>query len=875
MKENYGSPEDSLHTLSIPGCNIDEILPFVKKPSRYIGHEFNAVNKDWQSVAVRAALVFPDLYEIGMSHQGLQILYRIINAQDEMLAERVYAPDKDFEDLLRKQCKPIFSLESRTPLSDFDFIGITLPYELCYTNILTILDLGNIPFLSSHREESHPLVIGGGSGSFNPEPVAEFFDAILLGDGEAAILEIAATVQSAKEMQLSRLETLERLASITGVYVPAFFEPQYDSSGQLLAIKPLRQGYEKVQRRILADLEASQTPLSPLVPLVRIVHDRLGVEVARGCTRGCRFCQAGIIYRPVRERTADSVVELAEKGIAAGGFEEMALLSLSTGDYSCLSPALGRLMDIFAKQFVSVSMPSMRVGTLTQEIMKQIKRVRKTGFTLAPEAGTDRLRKVINKGITEEDLLKTCQETFEQGWKLIKFYFMFGLPTETLDDVKAIGDLVRKAAKTAQGRSHRINVSVATFVPKPHTPFQWEPQLSIEQGFERIDLLKKCLPRSCKLKWHDPRQSFLEGVMSRGDRRLARVIEEAWHQGARLDAWTEHYELALWQNSAEKCNIDLTHYLRRRDMPEILPWQHLDTGVDEEFLKAEFAKALEGEYTPDCRVHACQKCGVCDFKELKPIVQCKPQKTPVQEEIEDSCEEKKSAAIGKNEQAVNLEPGSVEQRYRYRFSYSRIGDSRFLSHLEVIQIFFQAFRRAALKIHFSQGFNPVPKVTFSQALPVGTESMAEYMDVDLKKPVTDENDLIGKLNLQLPAGFHITSIVKALAAKKTVQEKKLTSYRVKLNHHFADDYIRRVKEFHDKDIYTVHLVRKGKKREIDLRKQVSEITVAEDGSIDLIQLTEQDKVSSKPMEIIKAVLNLTDDETLGARILKLWTKQAE
>jgi radical SAM family uncharacterized protein len=608
--------------------DIGKLLSHVKKPSRYVGNEFNSSRKDWDYAALRIAFVFPDLYEIGMSHHGLHILYSVINSQNGLLADRAYGPDKDLEELLRSQGRMLFAVESRRVLADFDMIGITLPYELCYTNILTVLDLSGVPLWASERDDSHPFVIGGGSGSFNPEPVADFFDAILLGDGEEAALEIAEVLKTAKQSKWNRPLILEKLTEITGVYVPKFFKPSYGTGGELQAVNSLKKGYEKVQRCILPDLETSHTSEKPLVPLVRIIHDRLGIEVARGCTRGCRFCQAGIIYRPVRERTPDLVVELAEKGMAAGGFDELALLSLSTGDYSCLSPALGRLMDTFVKQYISVSMPSMRVGTLTPEIMHQIKRVRKTGFTLAPEAGTDRLRKVINKGITEEDLLATCKDASTMGWKLLKFYFMFGLPTETFEDIEAIAGLVRRAAQTSADRRLRINISVATFVPKPHTPFQWEPQISIEEAFARIDLLKKSLPKgNYKLKWHDPRQSFLEGVMSRGDRQLSRVIEEAWRRGARLDAWNEHFDLNTWLEAAEACNIDLSQYLGQRDFSETLPWQHLDTGVDEEFLKAELEKSLTGEYTPDCRVHGCQKCGACDFKEVWPVVQCKQKST--------------------------------------------------------------------------------------------------------------------------------------------------------------------------------------------------------------------------------------------------------
>ncbi len=853
--------------------NIGRLLAHVKKPSRYIGHEFNACYKNWDESDLRVALVFPDLYEIGMSHHGLHILYAIINAQEGLLADRVYAPDKDLEKLLQGQSASIFGVESRRPLADFDMIGITLPYELCYTNILTILALGHIPFRSSERNNSHPVIIGGGSGSFNPEPVADFFDAVLLGDGEEAVLEIAAALKTAKASKLSRHETLEKLTEIPGVYVPSFFEPRYDKQGKLLAVMPLKKGYEKTCRRILPDLEAFQTPGKPLVPLVRVVHDRLGIEVARGCTRGCRFCQAGIIYRPVRERSADRVVELAEKGIAAGGFDELALLSLSTGDYSCLSPALGRLMDSFVKRYVSVSMPSMRVGTLTPDIMNQIKRVRKTGFTLAPEAGTDRLRQVINKGITEEDLLQTCRDANVLGWKLLKFYFMFGLPTETEEDIRAIADLVRKAAGTSTDRRLRINVSAATFVPKPHTPFQWEPQISIEEAFARIDQLKKSLPRgNYKLKWHDPRQSFLEGVMSRGDRLLSRVIEEAWERGARLDAWTEHFNLKTWQDAAKDCSLDLAHYLRRRDFAEILPWQHLDTGIELEFLQAELEKSLAGDYTPDCRVHGCQKCGACDFKEVRPVVQCqakKPDETGEQEIMHfNSNDAAEKVAVPK---PVKEEKTIVEKpQYWYRLFYAKQGDVRLLSHLELIQVFFQAFRRADIKLHHSQGFNPVPKASFSPALPVGTESLAEYLDVNPTEEISDEKGFLCRINEQLPNGITVLSVAGVPDKKTAAEVKNLTCYSIALNRELSGRDREARNSFMESESYSISKIRKGKQRKLDIRKQVESLNISGTDSLEMILLSQEGKAAGKPAEILKAVLALSDEEILDLNILKKW-----
>jgi radical SAM family uncharacterized protein len=575
--------------------NAKETLPFVNKPGRYLGHEYNACVKEWEETACHCALIFPDLYEIGMSHQGLQILYHILNSQEHILAERCYCPDKDMESLLRARNLPLCSLASNRPLLDFDLIGITLPYELCYTNILTVLNLGGIPLRSKDRGEEIPIILGGGSCSLNPEPVADFFDAILLGDGEEAIVEIAECVQSAQKDRLSRAALLEQLAEIQGVYIPSFYQPSYKENGTLAGVKPVNPKFPTVARRVLADLSKTDHLIHPIVPNSKIVHDRLGVEIARGCTRGCRFCQAGIIYRPVRERSPEQIFDLACQGLKNSGFNELALLSLSTGDYSCLATVLPQLMDRFAHEAISVSMPSMRVGTLTQELMDEIKRVRKTGFTLAPEAGSERLRRVINKGISEDDLLTTSRDAFGLGWKVMKLYFMIGLPTETGEDIDAIVDLAKKTKEIGAhsgGGRQKINISVGTFVPKPHTPFQWNRQISMDESQEKINHLKKTLPRKgINLKWHDPDQSFLEGVFSRGDRRLSRLLEAAWKDGARLDGWSDYFDLQRWENAATQCSLSLNEFLRERDLDEILPWQHLHSGVDEDFLKQELHKS--------------------------------------------------------------------------------------------------------------------------------------------------------------------------------------------------------------------------------------------------------------------------------------------
>jgi len=831
------------------GILIDHILPLVKKPGRYIGGELHCADKSWDEAQVRFALVFPDLYEIGMSHQGLQILYHCINSREEMLAERCFAPDIDMEEELRRHELPLFSLESRTPLGNFDAIGITLPYELSYTNILTILNLSGIPFRAEHRSENFPLIIGGGSCGLNPEPVSDFFDAIVLGDGEEVILEIAGVVRDAKKNGASRQEVLSMLSDLAGVYIPSFFVPHYHGS-ELTAIQPLKQGYTAVRRRVLSRLPGPEEIGKPLVPVVKPVHDRLGLEIARGCTRGCRFCQAGIIYRPVRERPVEDILAIADQGIQNSGFHEMALLSLSSGDFTCLPDLIVRLMDRFADQYVSVSMPSMRVGTLTPEVMNQIKRVRKTGFTVAPEAGTDRLREVINKGITEEDLLETCRNAFAMGWNLIKFYFMIGLPTETWEDVEAIVELARKARETAGAGAKRVqvNVSVGTFVPKPHTPFQWERQLTLEEAQERINRLKRLLPRrGFKLKWHDPQQSFMEGVFSRGDRRLAHLLETAWQNGVRLDGWSEHYRLESWQQAADQCGIDLDSYLLERDPEKPLPWDHLESGVTGEFLVQERINAQTGKYTPDCRTEGCQQCGLCDFKIIRPVLN---------KQTESSGAVTQKVPAGKNE--------VKRECHIYRVHYVRTGDTRFYSHLEILQLIFRVLARAGIRVLYSQGYNPTPKVSFSSALPVGMESEAEYFDIELATALGDIENTIERLNRELPDGMKVFTLE---TPRKTDTDAQLASYSIHLHEPLSRHQQESIRDFLSRQSFVIERIRKNKSRELDIRPLVKDIRV-EGNNLAVELISYHGKAGTSPREILQHVVGLAESDALLARIKK-------
>jgi len=831
--------------------DLDQILPLVRKPGQYVGGELHAVSGRMDADALKFCLIFPDLYEIGMSHQGLQILYHILNGQPQVLAHRCYVPDIDMETELRHQEQPLFSLEAKASLASYDVLGITLPYELCYTNILTVLDLAGLPLRAADRNHTHPLVLGGGSCALNPEPVADFFDAIVLGDGEEIIVELADLLARAKAAQLDRPAVLEQLAAIPGVYVPAFFAPCYQE-GQLTAIRALHPDFPSVRKRVLARLAAAPYLHHPLVPIVSPVHDRLGVEIARGCTRGCRFCQAGITYRPVRERSLEEIMELAEEGIRQSGFEELALLSLSTGDFSCLGELMTELMDRFAKDYVSVSMPSMRVGTLTPEIMEQIKRVRKTGFTVAPEAGTDRLRQVINKGITEEALLDTCRDAFGLGWKLIKLYFMVGLPTETDEDVDAIIDLAKKTRQRAgqgKGRQVQVNLGVATFVPKPHTPFQWEPQLSLEESKRRINRLKQLLPRQgFKIKWHDPDQSLLEGVFSRGDRQLSHLLETAWKNGARLDSWSEHFSLTQWRQAAAEVNIELEHYLRRRSPDEVLPWAHLHSGVDPSFLQAEYQKALQQEYTPDCRSHGCQGCGLCDFKTVAPVVHPRPQATEPRPAPPSRPDKHRAAPLA----------------FTYRVHYTRLGESRFYGHLELLQLVFRVLQRAGLPLLFSGGFNPSPRVSFSQALPVGVESLAEFFDMDLAQPLPAREDSVARLNHQLPETLRVVAVH---ASPRTVHHSSLATYEVRSPACSEAELPARIRAFLDSESFVIDRFRKNRHKDLDLRPLVVRLELEQEVLV-MELLSHQGQPGANPREVLEKVLGFSPRESLLARILK-------
>ena len=602
---------------------IDGLLDRVQKPARYMGGEMNAVLKDPDSVAIRYAFAFPDVYEVGMSHLGSRILYDIINKREDALCERVFTPWVDMADLMRKENVPLFSLETRSPVRSFDMLGITLQYEMSYTNILELLDLAGIPLHSEDRTWDDPIVIAGGPCAFNPEPLYHFIDAFSIGDGEISTLETIDVVKACKAEGVSRKECLRRLSRLRGVYVPSLYEATYNEDGTLKSFEPTEEGVPRtVVKNMVADLDKAEYPESVIVPFMEIVHDRINIEVLRGCTRGCRFCQAGMIYRPVRERSVEHIFDLAKKLIDETGYEEITLSSLSTGDYTCLPQLAHELMERFAEKRVALSLPSLRLDSNLKQTLEETQKVRKSSLTYAMEAGTQRLRDVINKGITEENLTSSVGDAFASGWSSVKLYFMFGLPTETFEDLDGIADLASKVVrkyfetpKNVRAKGLRVNCSASCFVPKPFTPFQWEPQDTIEQFEEKQKHLCHIMHiKGVEFNWHEPQVSFLEAVFARGDRRTADALEAAWKLGCRFDGWTDQFRFDKWMEAFEQTGVDPAFYAnRRREKDELLPWAFIDAGVTQQYLWREYERAVQAQTTPDCR-KGCQGCGLKRFE---------------------------------------------------------------------------------------------------------------------------------------------------------------------------------------------------------------------------------------------------------------------
>jgi len=800
--------------------DADHLILQANKPTRYIGGEVNAIRKDLHAAEVTWALAFPDVYEVGMSNLGFRVLYHVLNRRPETAAERTFAPWSDMAAMLRREGLPLFTLESRAPVRDFDIVGFTLQFELCYTTVLEVLDLAGIPLFAKDRRRGDPLVIGGGPCAYSPEPMAPFFDLFVVGEAEEVVHEINDLYLAWKRDGGTREELLWELAEIRGVYVPSLFEMEFERGGPIRAIRPRKPGYDRAVRRVVPDLNTAPFYEKPVLPFMQTIHDRLPIEIQRGCTRGCRFCQVGMLTRPTRQRDPKEVLRLAKRGLETTGYEEVSFLSLSAGDYQCLNGMLEDFFDEFAPDKISVGIPSLRTETMNQRLAEQIRRVRKGGFTVAPEAASERMRRVINKGNEERDLLHAVETIFGAGWDLVKFYFMIGLPTERDEDVLAIGEVAHKALKVGRKHTPRatIHVGVSTFVPKPFTPFQWEPHIPVEETKRKQRLLREAFgpTRSIDFKYPDAQTSEIEAFLCLGDRRVATAIHAAWRAGQVLDGWGEHFSYERWRDAAREMEkewgVGLDFFAHReRGRDEVLPWDAIDCEVTKPYLWRERERAHDAAEieVPDCAIVPCHVCGACDYEVVKnrvydPRDYVHEDGTPYElgplqltENARRAAEKDRSsrvvAAVARGETRLPVvaeaRPGpataaaqrlvaKVEKMERelealetapkppapapvpqhwYRIRYAKLGRAVALSHLETSYAVSRALRRAKLPISFSEGHTARPRLSFGPALPVGVESDAEFLDLALTEPLPAA-EVERRLGAELPGGFELREV---------------------------------------------------------------------------------------------------------------------
>ncbi len=845
-----------------------EFLPILPRPSRYLGIEEGAVHKDANKCNLRMALAFPDTYEVGMSYLGQKILYAIMNAHESWWAERVMAPCAESAQILRQNEIPLSTLESDTPLNQMHLIGFSLTHELAYTNILYMLDLGHIPLRTEQRLAisndlfSSPIIITGGGATLSAEPLAPFMDLMVLGEGEEVLVDIANLLIKAREENWARSKFLENARHIHGVYVPWLFTENDDGT-----LSARFEDYTKIYRRIVSQMRNAPYPISQAVP-IGAVHNRLSLEIARGCTRGCRFCHAGMVYRPVRERSLSDIKNILNQCLTQTGFDEISYLSLSTGDFSALKSLFMDTIDRCAAEQISVSLPSLRVGSVDDSIMQRMSEIRRTGATLAPEAGSQRLRDVINKGVSEEDLLLHVQKLMEYGWQQVKLYFMIGLPTEEYADLDAIVQLCLKVRDVAGRSAPRLQVTAAIspFIPKPFTPFQWEAQLSFEEIQTRIMYLRDAfkMHKGLKMRWHEPSMSHLEGILSRGNRKLADVVEKVYYAGGIFSSWVDGFDIKPWLEAMQSFNLDPEEYIGRRNIDQPLAWDHLDCGVSTEYLLKELNKALDGKVTKDCRYHACGNCGVCDTK-ASPSRLPKIQNEEIKQILNLTYRDQEAHKPNLDSEGKLVLPPRVKAKpptiapelkvkaMQYRIWHSRKGLSVFLSQLEFQAALERSLRRAQIPMTFSQGFHPLPLISFGRALPVGVGSCAEWFAITIRENLSSE-EVASRLKKHLPQGMELLDVIPTTTAKRTeqaIQEKFCLSYKNSKKN--MDKFIQTWHCFFENS--SVLWTKQSKKgsRTLDIRALINEACVdSQKGTVAFTTSWEQGYLS--PLSLVLAVL---------------------